>query len=153
MKARDIMTADPVTVTPERPVRDAAALMSAHDISILPVVEASATRRIVGVISDRDIVERCVAAGHAGDCRVADHMTSSRLETVGLDDDVEVVLKTMAVDLAHRLPVMDEDGRISGIITYSDVVTRLKTDGSPLRRAIVERVPGALGADGATASG
>jgi CBS domain-containing protein len=153
VKARDIMSANPTTITPEKGVRDAAFLMNACDISILPVVDGAGTLKIVGVISDRDIVERCVAAGHRGDCRVADHMTSSGLQTARLDDDIESVLRSMAADLAHRLPVVDHEGRVAGIITYSDVVTRLEADGSPLMRAIIERGPGAGASHGAATRG
>ena len=136
------MSVNPTTIAPESAVRDAAVLMSESDISILPVVESTPARRIIGVISDRDILERCVAAGHTEGCLVRDHMTSSGLETAAPDDDVESVIKRMAADLAHRFPIVDADGSVVGIITYSDIVTRIRPDDSPLRNAIVERVPG-----------
>ena len=63
MKARDIMTQNPRVVTPETPVQEAARLMKSEDTGVLPVVDAEGSRRLVGVITDRDIAIRVVADG------------------------------------------------------------------------------------------
>ena len=76
MKAQDIMTRDPRSVTPDTPITEAARLMKEQDVGILPVVESSNSRKLVGVITDRDITIRHVAAGHKPDCKVSEAMSS-----------------------------------------------------------------------------
>ena len=80
MKARDIMTKDPRVVTPETPVQEAARLMKSEDTGVLPVVEAAGSRRLVGMITDRDITIRVVAEGMSS-AQVRDAMTPNDFRT------------------------------------------------------------------------
>ncbi len=70
MKIQDIMSTDPNTVTPDTPITEAARLMKDHNIGMLPVVETEGSRKLVGVVTDRDITIRHVAEGHTTDCAV-----------------------------------------------------------------------------------
>ena len=78
MKAKDIMTRKPKSVTPETTLRDAARLMKDEDVGVLPVVERTGSDRLIGIVTDRDIAIRHVAEGHdSSSCPVSEAMTSS----------------------------------------------------------------------------
>ena len=117
MKARDVMTAPPAVVTLSSSVASAAQTMCDREVSLLPVVDTIANARIRGLITDRDILERCVSARHAPGCAVQDHMTRHPLVTVGPDDSLDDVLQRMESARVHRVPVVDSGGRVVGIIT------------------------------------
>jgi CBS domain-containing protein len=127
MKARDIMTSDPRVVTPAETVSRAAQIMRETDVGIVPVVDDEGSRRLRGVITDRDIAIRHVADGHTGDCSVSDHMSES-LSSVGPDDDVQDVLRTMQREQVRRLPVVEDGDRLVGIIAQADIAIDLGAD-------------------------
>ena len=140
MKARDIMSASPALVTPDASMRDAAVLMHDHGVGFLPVVESLESRTMCGVLSERDIVERCVALGHGPGCSVRDHMTATGVEIAKPDDDLDTVLKRMATRFVYRLPVVDADGRVIGIVTHSDIVMRVNPAEWPWRAQVLQRM-------------
>jgi CBS domain-containing protein len=127
MKARDIMTRDPRTVTPDTPITEAARLMKEQDVGILPVVESSNSRKLVGVITDRDITVRHVAANHSADCKVSEAM-SSGVKTCRDDDDVNSVMDVMGSEQVRRIPIVDERGTLVGIIAQADIVIDAPND-------------------------
>jgi CBS domain-containing protein len=128
MKIQDIMTKDPTCVTPGTTVRDAAKLMQREDTGILPVVESEGTKKLVGVVTDRDIAIRVVAEGRDGNTRVSDVMTTSRLATLRPDADVDDVMDTMANEQVRRVPIVDERGTLVGIVAQADVVRKARDD-------------------------
>src|ERR671917_240065 len=128
MNIEEIMTRDPATVTPGSTVRDAAKLMQREDTGILPVVESEGTKRLVGVVTDRDIAIRIVAEGRDGDTRVSDVMTSSRLATLRPDANVDDVMDTMADQQVRRVPIVDDRGTLVGIVAQADVVRKVRDD-------------------------
>lgn len=119
MKARDIMTANPRTVTPDDSASRAAEIMRDTDVGIVPVVEDSGSMRLAGVVTDRDIAVRIVAEGRDAQVNVREIM-SSGLATVGPDDDVERVTDLMKAEQVRRIPVCEGD-RLVGIIAQADV--------------------------------
>jgi CBS domain-containing protein len=123
MKVSDIMTKNPATVTPGTTVRDAAQLMQREDTGILPVVESDGGKKLVGVVTDRDIAIRVVAEGRGGDTRVSEVM-SSRLATLRPDSDVDEVMDTMANEQVRRVPIVDERGTLVGIVAQADIVRK-----------------------------
>jgi CBS domain-containing protein len=125
MKARDIMTPNPSVITPDEPIGRAAAIMRVLDVGIVPVVDDATSMRLQGVLTDRDIVVRCVARGHDGRCRVRDHMTADHLDTVGPDADAAEVIARMEGDRVRRIPVVGDDGRVVGIIAQADLAVKL----------------------------
>jgi CBS domain-containing protein len=127
MKVQDIMTKNPTHVTPGTTVRDAAKLMQREDTGILPVVEEG-TKKLVGVVTDRDIAIRVVAEGRDGNARVSDVMTTSRLATLRPDADVDDVMDTMANEQVRRVPIVDERGTLVGIVAQADVVRKVRDD-------------------------
>lgn len=120
MKARDIMTTDPECITPETTLQEAARLMRDGGFGAIPVVEDTSSRKVVGIITDRDIAVRHVAEGHDFRCTVRDHMTDG-IETVHGDDDLSEVEELMADEQIRRVPVVDENDRLIGMIAQADL--------------------------------
>ncbi len=138
MKARDVMTANPSVLTPDDTILAASKLMRDRNLGVVFVIEDLRSRRLVGILTDRDVVARCVAAEHGSSCAVRDHMTSSRLTCVELDADVEEVAGKMERDRVRRIPVLGQAGRLAGVVSLSDLARRMRPS-SPL---LVERVAG-----------
>lgn len=122
MKARELMTNDPECVTREDSLQRAAQIMRDHDTGFVPVVEDHATRRLTGVITDRDITVRAVAEGWQGG-RVADAMSTGTVRTVSPDDNDKDVLRTMQDAQVRRIPVVDSGERLVGVIAQADIAT------------------------------
>jgi CBS domain-containing protein len=122
MLARDIMTTDLVCVTPDTPLTEAATLMNDRNIGVLLVVEREGSRRLVGVITDRDIVTRHVAEGHGStDCRVDEAMTA-QVAACAPDADVADVMSVMGREQVRRVPIVDPSGVPVGIVSQADIV-------------------------------
>lgn len=125
MKAREIMTREPLFVLESDPVWRAAEMMRYHDVGCTPVVADEHSRRLVGILTDRDIAVRCMARKHAPECRVRDHMTGTPIHTVQMDDDVRLVLRKMEQLAVRRIPVVTSDGALIGLISNGDILRRL----------------------------
>ncbi len=138
MKVKDIMTSDPVSVTPETPLREAARMMKQHNVGIIPVVEREGSKQLVGVITDRDIAVRCVAEGHdSSKCPVREAM-SSDVQTARADDDVSSVMRLMGKEQVRRIPIVDERGGLVGIVAQADIVR--EADDENLAEETVEKI-------------
>jgi CBS domain-containing protein len=123
MRASEIMTDNPETVTPDASLADAAKKMRDLDVGIIPVVESGDSPRLRGVITDRDIAVRAVAEG--GDVRnmkVSECMTTE-VETCNKNDTLQEVLRVMEREQVRRVPITDREGRLVGIIAQADVIT------------------------------
>ena len=138
MKARDVMTEYPQSVTPSDPLSHAAALMRDGDLGFVPVVEDRESRRLVGVITDRDIAIRHVAAAHGDDCAIKQHMTAESLVTVSPDAPTSDVHNLMMEHQVRRVAVVDSDGHLLGVIAQADVATKEGRDKETGQ--IVERI-------------
>jgi CBS domain-containing protein len=126
MKIRDIMTRDPSCVTPDATVIEAARVMKREDVGIVPVVDGQREKRLMGVITDRDIAIRCVAEGKDGSCRVRDAMSADDLATCKLDDEVDNVMNAMRTEKVRRIPIVDERGSLVGIVSQADVLRKTR---------------------------
>ena len=128
MKAREIMTKNPSTVSPETRIQDAARMMKDQNVGILPVVETTGSATLVGVITDRDIAVRCVAEGHdSSKCAVKEAM-STGVATAREDDDVDSVMDLMGREQVRRIPVVDERGTLVGIVAQADLARDAKNE-------------------------
>jgi CBS domain-containing protein len=125
MQARELMTRDPLCVLPTDPIWQAAEIMRYHGIGCTPVVADEHSRRVVGMLTDRDIAIRCVARKHVARCTVSDHMTSTPIHSVLATDDAPRVMHRMEQARVRRLPVLSDDGALIGIISQGDVLRRL----------------------------
>jgi CBS domain-containing protein len=116
-KVRDAMSRDPRSVGESTSVQEAARLMKEQDVGSLPVVEDD---RLVGIVTDRDIVVRGVANGSEVSSLSVKDVASHDLTTVKADDDLDAALKLMAQQRVRRLPVVEGD-RLVGILAQADV--------------------------------
>lgn len=124
MKIRDVMTPDVRTVAPSDSIQNAARLMAETDVGVLPVAEND---RLVGMLTDRDIAVRAVAAGLAPDAAVRDAM-SPEIKYCFEDDEVDEVCENLADQQLRRLPVVDRDKNLVGIVSLADLATRSNSD-------------------------
>jgi CBS domain-containing protein len=111
------MSRDVHTVTPETTIREAARLMADADIGALPV---AAGDRLAGMVTDRDIAIRAVAIGKGPECTVGEVMTHDVLYCHE-DEDLAYISQNMADNQVRRLPVVDVDKRLVGIISLADI--------------------------------
>jgi len=117
MKVAEVMSTRIVSVMPGDTVAKAAALMSEHNVGAVPVRQESAIR---GVLTDRDIVIRCIAQNRdPKSVRVSDIMSGNTC-TVSSNDDIQMVIDKMSVEQVRRLPVVD-NGRLTGIVSLADL--------------------------------
>ncbi|MFA5910921.1 MAG: CBS domain-containing protein [Vicinamibacterales bacterium] len=117
--AKDVMTTDPQCCTAETPLNDVAKLMVECDCGEIPVIDAA--KRLVGVVTDRDIVCRIVAKGKNPSAMTAADCMSQPVVSVHSDTSVDEVLSTMEAKQIRRVPVIDAAGRVCGIIALADV--------------------------------
>lgn len=142
MKARDIMTRDPLVVTAADKVWKAAEIMKYEEIGGVPVVSDLETPQLVGLITDRDITVRCAARRHGAGCAVRDHMTPTPLHTVLPDADVSEIVAKMERAQVRRIPVVDEHGLLIGIVAEADLAAKLPVrDSLAARRRLKATVP------------
>lgn len=128
MKANEIMTSQPVCVTPETPIQEAARLMKDQNVGMLPVVQTEGSKQLIGVITDRDITIRHVAEGHTStDCPVSEAMTDS-VTTASPDSDVGDVMEIMGREQVRRIPIVDERGELVGVVAQADVVLHARDE-------------------------
>src|SRR6516225_5437372 len=123
MKIGSVMSRDVLLIKPDDTIRSAAALMKKIDAGLLPVTEND---KLVGMITDRDIAIRGVAEGKGPDTKVRDAM-SPEVKYCFEDEDVAHVAENMAELQVRRLPVMNRDKRLVGIVSLAD----LAIEGSP----------------------
>jgi CBS domain-containing protein len=121
MKVSEVMTKDPACCTPETGLKEVARLMVEHDCGEIPVVDGQRTMRPVGVVTDRDIVVRCVAEGKNPLEAEAGDVMSSPVVTVTPDMTLEEVADLMEEHQLRRVPVVDEAGAVCGIVAQADI--------------------------------
>jgi len=117
MKVRDVMTAEPVTCGPDDPCAQAATLMRQEDCGSIPVVRDGS---LVGIVTDRDIVVRGIAAGKDPRTTAVSEVMSADPITIAPDADAAEAARVMADRQVRRLPVV-EDGRLVGIIVTAQL--------------------------------
>ena len=124
MKAREIMSKNPRTVTPETRIQDAARMMKDENVGILPVIEGGGKNKLIGVVTDRDIAIRCVSQGHdSSKCMVKEAM-SGDVKTCREDDSVDKLMDIMGREQVRRIPIVDERGALVGIVAQADIVKK-----------------------------
>ena len=117
---REAMTSNPRTVEPSAPIAEAAKVMRDEDTGIVPIVEGE---RLTGTITDRDITIRVVAEGKDPQSTTVGEVASKDLVTIDPQQDLDEALRLMAQHQVRRLPVVEEDGRLVGILSQADVAT------------------------------
>ncbi len=118
MKVKQVMTRDVEVVQSRAGLPEAAALMRRLDVGALPVVENG---RLKGILTDRDIAVRAVAENRDLATTLVDDIMSTALHSVGEDEDIGSVAKVMADRQVRRIPVVDKQGKLSGILSMADL--------------------------------
>ena len=121
---KDLMTTNPVCCTPDDTAARVAKIMKTEDVGSVPVCEGRESRKLVGIVTDRDLAIQVVVAGKdPNSVKVKDVMTREPV-TCRADQDLEGALEAMEKYQIRRLPVIDESGHLIGIIAQADVATR-----------------------------
>ena len=124
-KCRDVMTEELVFCTPGDTVSKVAQLMKREDIGPVLIVDNERSKTLVGIVTDRDLALKVVGEGRdPKNTKVEDVMTR-KLITCHADDNVENAMKAMAQYQLRRIPVVDENMKLVGIISQADVATRV----------------------------
>lgn len=118
MQIKDVMTKDVVTVQPEESAAVAGRLMARSNLGALAVCSREGTLR--GMLTDRDIVLRCVAAGESPERMTVGELMTRRVVSVGPGDPAEVACERMSAQQLRRLPV-EHDGKLVGMVTLADL--------------------------------
>ncbi len=114
---RDVMSSNPCAIDADKPVAHAAKMMKQEDVGLAPVVEGD---RLVGTLTDRDIVLRVVAEGKDPQTVTAREVASTDLVTIDPQQDLEEALRLMASKQVRRLPVVEE-GLLVGVLAQADI--------------------------------
>ena len=117
----EMMTRDPKSVAPSTTVAEAAKMMRDEDVGALPVVENG---KLTGMVTDRDIAVRTVAEGKDPQSTKVADVCSGDLVTIDPHQDLDEALRLMAHHQVRRLPVVEEDGRLVGVVAQADVATQ-----------------------------
>src|SRR5687767_9575757 len=120
-KCSEVMTENPTCCLPTDAASKAAMLMKNENVGSIPVVESEKTRKLIGIVTDRDLALLVVAqARDTKSTKVADVMTQ-KIVTCRADDDVQKALDAMAEHQLRRIPVVNDQDHIIGIISQADV--------------------------------
>ncbi len=128
MTCKDVMTADPKCCLPDDTVARAAEIMREEDVGPVPVVSDRTAQRLAGIVTDRDIAIKVVAAGRDPRSTRVDEVMSKDVITCRAEDDYGQALHAMARHQVRRIPVVNEDGALLGIISQADVARQGNED-------------------------
>lgn len=121
MKIRDVMSKDVQIARPGDTVQDVARRMADGDFGFMPVADGDT---LIGTITDRDLTVRALARGAACTAPVVEYITRDP-HTANADDDLQSVLDAMGSKQIRRLPVLDKDGRLVGVVSLGDLSTEV----------------------------
>ena len=124
-KCNEVMTKHPVCCLPNDMVAKVAQLMKSKDIGPVPIIENEQTKKLVGIVTDRDLALKIVAEGRDAKSTKAEEVMTRKVVTCRGEDDVQKALDAMSEHQLRRIPVVDNDNRIVGIIAQADVATRV----------------------------
>jgi CBS domain-containing protein len=115
---KDVMTSDPCTIDADKSVAYAAKMMRDEDVGLAPIVKGE---KLIGMLTDRDIAIRVVAEGKSPDQVTVREVASKQVVTIDPQQDLDEALRIMAKHQVRRLPVVEEDGRLVGVVAQADV--------------------------------
>ena len=124
-KCNEVMTKTPVCCLPDDLAAKIAELMKSNNIGSIPVIENEQTKKLVGIVTDRDLTLKIVADGLDPKSTKVEAVMTRKMVTCSADDDVQIALDAMAEHQLRRIPVVDNDNKILGIIAQADVATRV----------------------------
>ena len=122
---KEVMTKDPVCCLPSDSVAKAAELMKNENIGSIPVIENAQSQKLVGIVTDRDLALKVIAGGLDAKSTTVESVMTHQVVTCHADDDLQMALHAMAEHQLRRIPVVDNNKKIVGIIAQADVATRV----------------------------
>ncbi len=122
----DLMTRNPICCVPNDMVRVVAQSMKAQDIGAMPVIDSHEKKELIGIVTDRDLALKVVAEGLDSRKTPVEDVMSRKMVVCKTGDDWQSALDAMAKHQLRRIPVVDDQGRIAGIIAQADVATRME---------------------------
>jgi CBS domain-containing protein len=138
MKCSEVMTKDPSCCLPTDTVFDAAQLMKSEDVGPIPIISDNQTKKLAGIVTDRDLAVKVLAEGlDAKQTKVEEVMTTG-VQTCNPDDDVSNVLQLMEQHHIRRIPIVDDQDCLVGIIAQADIATRI--DDASKTHEVVEEI-------------
>ena len=137
--ARNIMTDSPAVCTQDTTAREAAQMMEQNDCGSLPVVESRDSMKLIGMVTDRDLALRVLGRGLNPDTKIREAMTRN-VSSVKLDDDLDAVERVMSGQQVRRVPVVDGQDRVVGIIAQADLARELDSVGRKDFTRVVEKI-------------
>ena len=137
--ARDIMTDSPAVATAETSARDAARMMEDNDCGSLPVVESRDSMKLIGMVTDRDLALRILGRGQDPNTPVREAMTKN-VSSVKQNDDLDAIEHVMSGQQVRRVPVVDDQGRVVGIVAQADLARELDAVGRKDFSKVVEKI-------------
>jgi CBS domain-containing protein len=120
-RCRDLMTDYPLLCLPGDPVGKAVLLLSKHDTGPVLIIESEVTRKLAGIVTERDLALKVVAQGRNPDATKVQEVMSRDTVVCRADDDVQKALEIMAKFQLLRIPVVDHSDRVLGIIAHTDL--------------------------------
>ncbi len=124
-KCNEVMTKNPVCCLPTDTVTKVAQLMKSKDFGSVPIIENEQTKKLVGIVTDRDLALKIVAEGHDPKSTKAEDVMTRKVVTCHAEDDMQKALDAMSEHKLRRIPVVDNNHGIVGIIAQADVATRV----------------------------
>jgi len=124
MTCAEVMTPSPTACNPQHTAVDAAELMRREDCGLLPVVSEDG-KKLIGVLTDRDIVLKVVAEGRDPRSTAVSEVMTTDIVTCLPQESVEMAMEQMATRRVRRIPIVDRDGSLVGILAQADVATRI----------------------------
>ena len=124
-KCDEVMTKNPVCCLPGDLVAEAAKLMKSGNIGSVPVIENKQTQKLVGIVTDRDLALKIVAEGRDARSTKVESVMTRKVVTCLAEDDMQKALDAMSKHQLRRIPIVDNDNKILGIIAQADVATRV----------------------------
>jgi CBS domain-containing protein len=115
---RELMTSNPCSIDADKPVAYAAKMMRDEDVGLAPIVEG---KKLIGTLTDRDIAIRVVAEGKDPQSTTVREVATTKVVTIDPDQDLDEALRLMAKNQVRRLPVVEEDGQLAGVVAQADV--------------------------------
>jgi CBS domain-containing protein len=125
MKCSEVMTDNPVCCLPGDSVSQAARVMRREHVGPVPVVSDERTRELIGIVTDRDLAIKVVAESRDPNSTTVGDVMTNTIVACREDDDLSSAIAAMEEHQIRRIPVIDQDGRIVGIISQADVATRV----------------------------
>ena len=122
---QELMTSNPCSIDTDKSAAYAAKMMRDEDVGLAPIVEG---KKLVGTLTDRDIAIRVVAEGQDPQATTVRDVASTKLVTIDPEQDLDEALRLMAQHQVRRLPVVEEDGNVVGVVAQADVAKHASED-------------------------